>query len=509
MSIWQNPAFQNNLVLAAACELWRFSAPDMMCACGLTPDLWQVDLLQNEAPQVLLLASRQSGKSTTTALLALHTALFPPRGQDSALVLLLSPSQRQSTELFRKVLAYYHMLGEPVKSLSENVLSLDLANGSRIVSLPENEATIRGYSGVSLLVIDEAARVPDVLYRAVRPMLAVSKGRLLALSTPFGRQGWFYDEWEKGPSSWKRYRITADECPRITKEFLDDEKRSMGSSWFTQEYYCSFTEPEGLVYPGFEACIVDHRNVPLSATGPAEGDRAGARRALPSTAGEAARDREHAQASFRYLAGVDFGFNNPSCFLLGALDGDDVLWITAEIYGSRMTDDDFAHRITPFVREFGIEGLYCDSAAAGSIEKFRRSDLPARKAIKDVGRGIRAVAARINTGRLKITRNCQNLIRELGLYRYPTEEERHINGDNPIKEHDHAPDSLRYLICGIDRPTSVPGLGPPPLAETEEHDLEYAPAEQQRFKDLPRREPVVPPKDADRYLWQRGWEEMR
>ena len=65
--------------------------------------------------------------------------------------------------------------------------------GSRIISLPGDEKNIRGYSGVTLLVIYEAARVSDVLYRSVRPMLAVSKGRLVCLSTPFGKRGWFLD----------------------------------------------------------------------------------------------------------------------------------------------------------------------------------------------------------------------------------------------------------------------------------------------------------------------------
>ena len=71
---------------------------------------------------------------------------------------------------------------------------LEFANGSRVLSLPGTERTVRGFSEVSLLVIDEAARVDDGLYYAVRPMLAVSGGRLVALSTPYGKRGWFHDE---------------------------------------------------------------------------------------------------------------------------------------------------------------------------------------------------------------------------------------------------------------------------------------------------------------------------
>jgi hypothetical protein len=107
-----------------------------------------------------------------------------------SLILLLCPTQRQAGELFKdKVLRLYNALGRPVPSLRprDNATMLELANGSRIIALPGDEGTVRCYSGVKLLVLDEACRIPDVLYKAVRPMLAVSGGTLMALSTPFGR----------------------------------------------------------------------------------------------------------------------------------------------------------------------------------------------------------------------------------------------------------------------------------------------------------------------------------
>lgn len=124
---------------------------------------------------------------------------------------------------------------------------MTLSNGSRIISLPGEEATIRGYSGVSLLVIDEASRVQDSLYRTVRPMIAVSRGKLIALSTPWGKRGWFYEEWI-GNADWNRVRITADDCPRISREFLKEEEMSLGDRWFRQEYGCSFEEMVDAVF---------------------------------------------------------------------------------------------------------------------------------------------------------------------------------------------------------------------------------------------------------------------
>jgi hypothetical protein len=211
----------------------------LMTRAGVTPDPWQADGLRSTAPRMLLNCARQTGKSTTTAALGLHTALFTA----DALVLLLSPSLRQSAELFRKVAGLYGRLGGPLPSTSETQLRLELANGSRIISLPATEATVRGYSGVQLLIVDEASRVATALYASVRPMLATSGGRLVALSTPFGTRGWWYDAW-RGAEPWHRVMVTAAQCPRIPPSFLDEERRSMGEWFYRQEYQCEFLDAE-------------------------------------------------------------------------------------------------------------------------------------------------------------------------------------------------------------------------------------------------------------------------
>lgn len=210
---------------------------------GFDPDPWQAMVLRSPANRMLLNCSRQSGKSTTVALLNVHTALYVP----DSLCLMLSPSLRQSGELFKKASGIYGALGRPVAAVSETALSLTLENGSRIVSLPGQEGTIRGYSGVRLLSIDEASRVPDALYKAARPMLAVSGGRLLAMSTPFGTRGWWYEAW-RSEEAWERYEIPADQCPRISAEFLEEERRTIGEWWFDQEYQCRFLDAQSAAF---------------------------------------------------------------------------------------------------------------------------------------------------------------------------------------------------------------------------------------------------------------------
>lgn len=220
-------------------------------AIGAPPDPWQVRLLRSSSHQVLLNCSRQAGKSTSTAVLALHAALYQP----GALILLLAPALRQSQELFRKVKGEAAALGIPNNAIErETALEIELNTGARIVALPGKEATIRGFSAVDLLIVDEAARVPDALYRAVRPMLAVSGGRVVLLSSPFGKRGFFHAEWVDGGPSWERFEVPATMIPRIPASFLEEERRALGPQFYGQEYMCQFADSEFQVF-SYEAVM--------------------------------------------------------------------------------------------------------------------------------------------------------------------------------------------------------------------------------------------------------------
>jgi hypothetical protein len=209
---------------------------------GLDPDPWQERLLRSTSPRVLLNCSRQSGKSTMSGVIALHRALYFP----GSLVLCLAPSERQSKELFAKISDSYRRLRGPMPA-SDRKLGMHLPNGSRIEALPGSERTVRGYSGVDLLILDEASRVEDSLYHSVRPMLAVSGGALMMLTTPYGKRGVFFEEWTSG-REWDRYEVSAAECPRISEEFLEEERAALPTYVYRQEYECSFEDTEDQIF---------------------------------------------------------------------------------------------------------------------------------------------------------------------------------------------------------------------------------------------------------------------
>jgi hypothetical protein len=401
---------------------------------GFAPDPWQRQLLRSTVPRILLNCCRQAGKSTTVAALALHTALFSP----GSLVLLLSRSQRQSSELFRKVVDFYQAVeSHALKTAgvaARSALRLELTNGSRVISLPGHEGTIRSYSGVRLLVIDEAARVPTDLYRAVRPMLAVSGGRLIILSTPFGRRGFFYRAWEDQATDWLRFEVRAEQIPRIGRAFLDEELRTLGRSWFNQEYTCSFESLEGLVYPDFAQCV---------------------EKTLPEELRERVREWQHGSRShtpphlpsrpLRLVGGIDFGFRNPFAAVWGILDEQDVLWIFGEHYERQAPLNQHAAKLPRSVY------WYADPAGANEIAELRCGGFVVRRGDNAVQAGIAAVTARIQTGRLRVlAKNCPYLLTEARLYRYAKHTDRGADPEKPIDEHNHALAALRYLISRLD-----------------------------------------------------------
>ena len=213
----------------------------LFVAAGIgAPDPWQRRVLLGPWDRLLMLCSRQAGKSTTVAALATHTAVFQP----DSLTLITAPAQRQAKETLGKFWSFYRALGQPVRVEAKSELRVRFTNGSRVIALPGTEKTIRGYSAVDLLILDEAARVQDALYDAVRPMLAVSGGRLAALTTPWGKRGWFYEAWTSERQPWEKVKITAHDCPRITEDFLAQERDELGSWRFEQEYLCRFVDTE-------------------------------------------------------------------------------------------------------------------------------------------------------------------------------------------------------------------------------------------------------------------------
>lgn len=213
---------------------------------GFSPDAQQERVLDVSIRRGILNCSRQWGKSTITAIKAVHWAYSRPGSN----VLIASPSERQSGEFLEKARGFVADLGIRVRGDGHNRLSIRLPNGSRMVGLPGVRAKVRGFSRISLLLVEEAAQVADEQYFELRPMLAMGGrdgGSLWLMSTPHGKRGFFWEAWSSA-EDWVRVCVPATENPRLSKTFLEDERRTLGERWFRQEYLCEFVETSDGVF---------------------------------------------------------------------------------------------------------------------------------------------------------------------------------------------------------------------------------------------------------------------
>jgi hypothetical protein len=206
--------------------------------CGIVPDEWQARFLRDPPDRGLILACRQSGKTESCVLLADHVAHTEP----GETIVVISPAQRISSEFIRRAKNRY--LNLPGASLAADaVQKIEFPNGSRIIGLPGDADTVRGIARVRLVLIDEAARVSDEIYTAVRPMLAVHpRGALIGLTTGAHQRGFFYEGWTDTDSAFKKLKVTPDMCPRLTPEFLESERRALGETAYRTEYGLEFLD---------------------------------------------------------------------------------------------------------------------------------------------------------------------------------------------------------------------------------------------------------------------------
>lgn len=244
-------------------ETYRRDPAQLMRDAGFIPDPWQAEFLRSDDARNLILCGRQIGKSLAVALKALGTALTKP----NSTVIVVAPIEPQANELLRKVLTCFNAIGRPMRLVREAVTTLEFGNGSRVLALPGRERSVHSYTA-TLLILDEAARIPDEVFHGASPQLSASKGKLVALSTAFSKSGWFFKEWSEG-QGFRRWSITAYDCPRHTPEFLEHERRSMGERFFSMSYLNLFGDDVAAVFStdDITAALADAGVQPLFARG--------------------------------------------------------------------------------------------------------------------------------------------------------------------------------------------------------------------------------------------------
>ena len=207
-------------------------------------DKWQEKVLNHDG-NVTMRCGRQVGKSEVVSAKAVKFALENP----GTITMIIAASQRQSSLLFEKVRANLDMLikkdDTPYKE-QPTLTKIILRNGSKIYSLPAGRTGyfIRGFT-IDLLIADEAAYIPEEVWKAVIPMIAVSKqlrgmGHIILLSTPFGKGGYFFSSFTD--PDFLHIHVSSEDCRRIPKDFLRKEKSRLTKAEYAQEYLGEFTD---------------------------------------------------------------------------------------------------------------------------------------------------------------------------------------------------------------------------------------------------------------------------
>ena len=222
----------------------------------ITPFPYQTPFLDDMHKRICFKTGRQVGKTMCTAIKSLHYAIT----RAESTVLLLSPTKRQSSLLFRYVKLYLSKINRSDKFeipvVRETADTLELGNGSCIYIVPVGDTgdSVRGYTA-DIVIADEAAFMPEDVFTAVQPTMAATDGTLILISTPFGRRGNFFEAFHN--KDFSTHEVESKESLLITQSFLDSESKRMTSMEYQQEYEGEFVAEADRLFPDelIAACV--------------------------------------------------------------------------------------------------------------------------------------------------------------------------------------------------------------------------------------------------------------
>jgi PBSX family phage terminase large subunit len=359
---------------------------------------------------------RQFGKTTLSVEEMKGFAL----AKENANIVYIAPTIQQARDIC------WNMLKTELKSITLKAkeapsLELEVMNihgGSSFIKLRGWEAveTLRGQQ-FDLIVMDEVASMKNFWLNwqeVLIPTLTFRKGQCLFISTPKGFNH-FYDlyNFEGKDPDFKSFHFTSYDNPYLDKVELEKTKSKTTEDRFSQEYLGDFRKQEGLVYKEFarDRHVVD---------------------TIPETYDE-------------YIAGIDFGFTNPTAVIHIYRHGDDNYTVTGEWYKTGRTEE----QIGEYVKSCKFNKVYPDPESPSAIDVLNTKGIDVVEVIKNkdsIQNGINRVRQLLKMGKLHIHKSCVNLISEFETYAYPEKRPDSNEQENPIKEHDHALDALRYAL---------------------------------------------------------------
>jgi PBSX family phage terminase large subunit len=371
-------------------------------------------------------AGRRFGKTVLASEEIKGVALFK-----EAKIVYIAPTIQQARDIMWQQVK--SELQPIIIKANESRLELEVMNKdgkSSFIQLKGWEAieTLRGQS-FDFIVLDEVASMRNFWIgwnEVLSPTLIDRRGSCMFISTPKGFNH-FYDLFnlQEKDSDYESFHFTTYDNPNIPVEEIEREKKSKPENTFAQEYLGSFRKSEGLVYKEFRR------------------DK------------HVYNDESEKQPAnlIRYMAGIDFGFTNPTAIIACRKGHDNDYWITGEWYKTQKTDE----QIAEVVAAYKFDEVYPDPESPSAIAELQKRDVYCKEVIKNkdsIKNGINRIRSLFLQNKIHIHASCVNLIDELETYSYPDSKIGRNEEENPIKENDHALDALRYMLY-MDEPMNI------------------------------------------------------
>jgi len=271
---------------------------------------------------------------------------------------------------------------------------------------------------------DEAGQFKESVWNAIQGRTGAKQAPILLTTTPYIKN-WLYHtvylNWAKGDPNYFVRQWASYYNPTYAKEEYERAKKTMTKDRAAMRYDGLFMNLEGLVYPNLADCYVELNKQEIL---------------------------DLINQPGKFYGGIDFGWNDPFAALCGFLDKSDTLWVWYERYKRKTPIEEHADKL-PKIYGRSIK-WFADHSRPDEIYKLKRGGHKVLKANKSIETGIVTVNGRLLSGKLKIIKNCcPALVAESETYAY-TDDEDDLGNDKPIDEFNHACDSLRYMIMGID-----------------------------------------------------------
>lgn len=285
----------------------------------------------------------------------------------------------------------------------------------------KNESSFMLIQGRTLagVLLDEVVLMPESFVNQALARCSVDGSRIWFSCNPGSPQHWFYKNWIEGSAQRNALYLHFNmrDNPALSDSILARYEAMYSGVFYDRYILGKWVLAEGLIYPMFgDSCVVDEE---------------------PGADGE-------------YYISCDYGTLNPFSAQLWHWDGKTATCLREYYYSGRetqrnKTDEEYCTEIARLAGDLPIRSIVVDPSAASFIEVLRRKQYIVRKAKNDVLNGIMLTARYLQDGTIKIHRRCKDSIREFGLYRWDDK----APEDRPIKENDHAMDSIRYFAFTI------------------------------------------------------------